>query len=249
MLTARALSLPLAGEDLQDGEEAWTDERLMEAYRATQITHVTPREWVKHGTGVAKYIGLDNLRRWRLGWICRKLQPAPVQSAEAQLREAGATCVTTTHDVGIIPRADSFVDGPLVKLLLDGLTLPDAVAALKAAQGKSNCDGCDMPNEAQMQEAYANNLKDELRQANEMIVKLEADVDEGDTEIARLTECCTRQTGQVVEAKTEAERLRREIAEARSYIADPSSKIRHANTHDSHGCAVCDWLARNKVRP
>jgi hypothetical protein len=79
---ARALSLPLREPGgMDDGEEAWTDERLDEARRAQfRLNNWHPSNSIPHCAG-AKDVGLSNLRRWgnaaHGGWVCRKLDARP----------------------------------------------------------------------------------------------------------------------------------------------------------------------------
>jgi len=67
LAAARALSLPL---DLAEGEEAWTDERLGKMDDDTPPSCIHGAEL--HCQGL-RNLGLDNLRRWRLGWICKRI--------------------------------------------------------------------------------------------------------------------------------------------------------------------------------
>ena len=75
---ARAFGLPLAGKDLAEDEEAWTDARLEQSYRLLPLRAVdeAPEVWqgYRPHCSVASAIGLDNLRRWKFGWVCRKLR-------------------------------------------------------------------------------------------------------------------------------------------------------------------------------
>lgn len=82
MNAARSLGLPLAGEELKEGEEAWTDERIWAAWSKKHDGSTRFQEQDDENGTVAhccgcKDIGLDNLRRFRHGWICRRLTAAP----------------------------------------------------------------------------------------------------------------------------------------------------------------------------
>ena len=68
-------------------------------------------------------------------------KPAPEKSAVDRLREAGASVSTVRGLAALnIPRA--LIQGELVWLCIDALTLPRAEAALKAARGDWYCFGC-----------------------------------------------------------------------------------------------------------
>jgi hypothetical protein len=90
---ARALSLPLAGESngLEEGEEAWTDERL-EAITSPKWVNYAPHAdvWWQHCDAAEESNpSLDNLRRWGNakigGWVCRRIAKPDEKSAEERL--------------------------------------------------------------------------------------------------------------------------------------------------------------------
>ena len=76
---ARAMGLPIQGEDLAEGEEAWTWARL-DAIQTDPYYYVASELWQCSHTIISMF-GLDNLRRWKFGWIVRRIpaqaKPAP----------------------------------------------------------------------------------------------------------------------------------------------------------------------------
>jgi len=72
-MDARALGLPLAGTDLAEGEEFWSDGRLK--------IHYPNVDEPKLACCIGLAFGVQNDRRWDKGaihgWICKRITPAP----------------------------------------------------------------------------------------------------------------------------------------------------------------------------
>ena len=151
-------------------------------------------------------------------------KPAPEKSAVDRLREAGASVSTVRGLAALnIPRA--LIQGELVWLCIDALTLPRAEAALRASKG-GPCNWDDCSRCAATIPTIKSQLADrdaEIERLTADVVKLEADVDEGDKRDMR--------------NRDEIERLSGEIAEAFDII----------NASWTQRCHKADvWLDRNK---
>jgi len=92
--------------------------------------------------GLSKMGDTEGLRRAALLGLC-DAKPAPEKTAETQLREAGAAVTLATNVEVCPPRAYIDKSNDKISVCVDGLTLPRAVAALRAARGVvADCHEC-----------------------------------------------------------------------------------------------------------
>lgn len=166
--------------------------------------------------------------------------PGVLDDTKARLERAGATRVRDGHDLGDTGEVNAYtLKNGKVSLYFAQLPIPRAEAALAAATGKDCRECADFGKLTVRDEKLAaanaalEQAKREMDLARNDAAKLRQIVRERDAEIARLRQCCADQTSQVVDAKTEAVRLRGEIAAIEGHL------------NKGHFTLVDRWLARN----
>jgi len=137
-------------------------------------------------------------------------EPAPEPSVEERLRKAGATCVIDyPHEYENCTAAEAFIylGNDKTTLHLHGLTPDRAEAALKASRGEFPgglcCVGCaDLERLTRQQQQLAA-AQAEVERLTAAVIKLEADVDEGD-------KCAMRDRDEIKRLKGEIATIQRD---------------------------------------